>query len=44
MRFAVTVAALVTLVAPLAAQGDGGLKWKFTNLQQGYCINFLVSP
>ena len=20
------------------------MQWKFTNLQQGYCINFLVSP
>jgi len=42
MRCLLLAAGLTSLAAPLAAQG--GLQWKFTNLQQGYCINFLVSP
>ena len=42
MRCLMLAAVLTSLAAPLAAQG--GLQWKFTNLQQGYCINFLVSP
>ena len=44
MRLLMAVAVLAILAPPVAAQGEGGLGWKFTNLQQGYCINFLVSP
>ena len=44
MRPLVAVAVLALLAPPVAAQGDGGPGWKFANLQQGYCINFLVSP
>ena len=31
------------MAAPRAAQGGDGA-WQFSNLQQGYCITFLVSP
>jgi hypothetical protein len=44
MRALAAFALLSTVAAPLAAQDKGGLQWKFGNLQQGYCINFLVSP
>lgn len=42
MRCLAPVAFLAFLASPLAAQG--GLHWNFANLQQGYCITFLVSP
>ena len=44
MRRPLAVVALSLLGSPLAAQASGGMQWKFANLQQGYCINFLVSP
>jgi hypothetical protein len=44
VRLLAPVALLLALAAPAAAQGKGGLRWQFSNLQQGYCINFLVSP
>jgi len=44
MRRLVAVAVLANLASPVVAHGQGGMGWKFTNLQQGYCINFLVSP
>ena len=43
MRGLAALAALIALGRPLAAQG-GEAAWKFSNLQQGYCITFLVSP
>ncbi len=39
------LATLTVLAQPLAAQKAGdALSWHFSNLQQGYCIAFLVSP
>ena len=42
MRRLLAVVALAVVPVPLAAQG--GSLWRFGNLQQGYCITFLVSP
>lgn len=44
MRGLLALATLVSLTAPVAAQDKGDGSWKFSNLQQGYCITFLVSP
>jgi hypothetical protein len=38
------VTVLAALGRPVAAQDKGDGTWKFGNLQQGYCITFLVSP
>ncbi len=35
---------LTSIAGPLAAQGKETPLWQFGNLQQGYCIHFLVSP
>ena len=43
MRRLTALAVLVALGRPLSAQ-DGDGAWRFSNLQQGYCITFLVSP
>jgi hypothetical protein len=45
MRRLVAAVALMAMPGPLAAQGAGeGTPWQFSNLQQGYCITFLVNP
>jgi len=39
------LAAIVVLtILPVSLAAQGGMQWKFGNLQQGYCITFLVSP
>lgn len=43
MRSLRTLALLLLLGRPLSGQEAAGV-WKFGNLQQGYCITFLVSP
>lgn len=44
MRRLAACAALVALGRPVAAQGGTDGAWQFSDLQQGYCITFLVSP
>lgn len=44
MRRLIPVALLVALAVPAAAQEKAGAGWHFSNLQQGYCISFLVNP
>ncbi len=44
MRALAALAVLLALGRPLAAQGGNEGAWQFSNLQQGYCITFLVSP
>jgi hypothetical protein len=44
MRCLAALAFLAALAAPAAAQEGDGSHWRFGNLQQGYCISFLVSP
>ena len=44
MRAPIALGILVTLAQPLAAQAADPTASRFTNLQQGYCINFLISP
>ncbi len=44
MRPVRAVLLLATVAAPSAARAQNEGVWQFSNLQQGYCISFLVSP
>ena len=44
MRIVTALVVLATVARPCSARAQQDGAWQFSNLQQGYCITFLVSP